>query len=310
MTKKKNYIIWTSVVVFIIALLGSGAYYYLMYLLPRQIFVSMIQKEKQWKANEIFREKDVVELCKAIEKNDTDKIDMLLKSGVNINAAGKKNLTPLFWALAHDNFESFRKLLEHGADPNIQLKDNVHLPLLRDTKSEERRIFGAGSTIVTESACLYPPKYLELALKHGGNPNLINPITKLPPIYALIVRITFVETDNDIANLKLLIEAGADINDKFGSEVSILEYAVRRQQPQIILTLLNAGADYRQVYRFNSDILINLANSLDQPKFSELRRWFEENGFDIAAAKEANKLKDLPPLEKRHWLPENKRVHP
>jgi ankyrin repeat protein len=299
----KKYIIWTSVVVFALALLGCGVYYYLMYLLPRQMIMSMIRQETKWKAEEIFKEKDVIELCQAIEKNDNSKVDTFLNSDVNINATGKKNITPLFWALASDNFESYCKLLEHGADPNIQLTNNVHLPHSPDTEHEERKIFGAGSTVVTESACLYPPKYLEAALKHGGNPNLINPITKLPPTYALIIRTTFFETDDEIANLKLLIEAGVNINEKLPGIPSLLEYAVRRRQPRIILILLESGADYYCTFQFDSDILINLASNLDQPRFSELRHWFEKNGFDIVAAKEANKLKELPPLEERSWLP-------
>ena len=53
-------------------------------------------------------------LCKAIEAKDLKEIDRLVMSGVNVNAKGRGNMTPLLWAFPMGE-EVFEKMLALGS---------------------------------------------------------------------------------------------------------------------------------------------------------------------------------------------------
>jgi ankyrin repeat protein len=47
-------------------------------------------------------------------------VDLLLKSGANIDACSNQNVTPLMCAAAWDYFDTVKLLLDQGADASIQ----------------------------------------------------------------------------------------------------------------------------------------------------------------------------------------------
>lgn len=264
-----------------------------------------------WDAKSFFNNKDAIALCRAIVEENDQQIVKILDSGIDVNTKGEGNMTFLMWALKYQNERAFCLLLERGADPNIQItKERIFGPLQKDVYyisplggEHDRAPLQQGDSVVNQTTFYYPANYLNVVLEHGGNPNLVNSANKLTPCYELIVRSGFLVTDDLISNLKLLIAKGVDVNYSIPErQSSILMDALA---PEYILILLKAGADWRITGRFGTDILVKLANHLDNPKYSELRKWFEEHGFDIEAAKEANKLSELPPVEERSWLPKN-----
>ena len=80
----------------------------------------------KWKAEDFFKDAGVVSLCKAIEAKDLREIDRLVKSGVNVNAKGRGNMTPLLWAFPMGE-EVFKRILDLGADPNVVFSENFLL---------------------------------------------------------------------------------------------------------------------------------------------------------------------------------------
>ena len=76
-----------------------------------------------WKAENFFTDAKVIALCKAVEAKDIREIDRLAKAGANVNAKGRGNMTPLLWAFPMGE-ETFGKMLDLGADPNVQLTEN------------------------------------------------------------------------------------------------------------------------------------------------------------------------------------------
>src|SRR5215471_13824001 len=79
-----------------------------------------------WKAEDYFTDPQVIALCKAIQANDLTEMDRLITAGANVNAKGKDNMTPLLWAFPDNKLDRFKKLLEHGADPNVAIKSDLN----------------------------------------------------------------------------------------------------------------------------------------------------------------------------------------
>src|SRR3954471_12802045 len=103
---------------------------------------------------EIFVDLDVLSLARATETGDISAIQHLLGRGLNINSVGRGNTSILTIALRAKNKQSYLYLLEQGADPNI-LDDR-------------------GLAVTNLSASESDSFWLDQALRHGGNPNLLS----------------------------------------------------------------------------------------------------------------------------------------
>jgi len=88
-------------------------------------FLNIFKKKKQFSTNDETVEKTVrvaktseeVELIAAIENNNIDKVETLLKNGVDPNIKNSKDLTLLYIACQHlESIEITKLLLDYGAD--------------------------------------------------------------------------------------------------------------------------------------------------------------------------------------------------
>jgi hypothetical protein len=135
--------------------------------------------------------------------------------------------------------------------------------------------------------------WLESVLKHGGNPNLVEPRDKTTRIYNAVMSMR-------IKNVELLIHAGADLNHKGGhfGNTALLD-AVCLNWYEGVYRLLEAGADYR----IKTDYGVSLADSSvdEDSRYSpETRRWkdkvldfLEKKGVDLAAARRRAEAKGI-----------------
>lgn len=115
-----------------------------------------------WKTEDYFDDPQVVALCKAIEANDLAEIDRLVAAGADVNAQGKGKMTPLLWAFPDNKLMRFKRLLEHGADPNVVVEDEFNT----------RGVVMPGDSVTHMAASSYYPGYFEAVFAHGGDPNL------------------------------------------------------------------------------------------------------------------------------------------
>jgi ankyrin repeat protein len=160
-------------------------------------------------------------LAKAAGKGRKRTIERLVAEGVDVNARGRRNATPLFWALKKGSVRGFGLLLELGADPNVLYDD--------------------GGTVMHWAASHKKPEFLELALNHGGNPNLVNPAGDMQaPIHDTI---TIGEGPGLPEKTALLLEAGADIHLKDRVGWTVLHSAAAQKRYDVVLELLERGAD-------------------------------------------------------------------
>ncbi len=174
----------------------------------------------------MFPDEKVRALAEAAGKGNNKKIEELVAAGVDVNATGKKNATPLFWAFRKENIKGFNKLLELGADPNIVFADGSVMH------------WAAGHDDIA---------FLKAALQHGGNPNLVAGQLGETPLFETIG----IASDRKKA-MYLLLASGSDINAK--TTVAFANIAIGGSTPalkaailarfDIVYELLEKGADY------------------------------------------------------------------
>nr|WP_144929186.1 ankyrin repeat domain-containing protein [Paenibacillus bovis] len=143
-------------------------------------------------------------LSKAVDSGDHVSVQRLLDYGVDVNAANRDGDTPLSIAVANEDMEMTRLLLEHGANPN-------EAALIFDVIKREKMA------------------YLDLLMEYGGDINKANEAGLLPIQQAV--------SDGDVELVKVLLELGADVLQQ-GSSGHALQIAVNRRQTTMIEFLL------------------------------------------------------------------------
>lgn len=186
--------------------------------------------KKGWKAEDYFADAKVIALCKAIEAEDVDEIERLVKAGADVNAKGKGNMTPLLWAFPDNKLDRFKKLLELGADPNVVFESDFNAG---------GGIFPGGSVTQLAAGTAFKGQF-EAVMKHGGDPHFVTRRFKESLIHTIIVS----PASNKKERLQLLIDKKVDLNYISGMENTAVMTAVTwGGQYHIALFLLDAGAD-------------------------------------------------------------------
>ena len=255
----------------------------------------------RWKAEDFFTDPKVIELCKAIEAEDLVEIDELVQSGVDVNARGRANMTPLLWAFPMGE-KAFRRLLEHGADPNVKLTERIYPFYAGDSVT----FLAAGPS--PSHACIFHDvsmdNYLKLVLEHGGDANLQNGHGRTP----LFAAVTAFEDSE--RRIRLLLEAGADIDhqDLYGDTPAM--FAERHRRYDSLLVLLEANANLRLVNKSGIDVVFMVGRRLNwstgrAENETPVVNWLKQRGYDLEAARQACEsylpLRGVP-IDQRPWM--------
>lgn len=157
-------------------------------------------------------------LTKAVGRGDVKEVNSQISIGANVNAVGKFDITPLWWAAWTENYEGFVALLDRGANPN-------------DQRAE-------GYPIMYLVADMKDGRFLEAALKHGGDPNLRDKLSGQTPLFPAV-------QNGRKAQIDILLTAKADVNAQMPSShwtLPMLAIASRADY-QVAYQLLLAGAN-------------------------------------------------------------------
>lgn len=189
-----------------------------------------------------FADEKVGALVEAAVDGKATKVAELARGGVDVNAIGTRGVTPLLWALKAKNAAGFEALLKASADPNRVSPE-----------------FGYSAMWVVSGGD--DPQFLRIALRYGGNPN--HPengrISETPLFLAA--------AEGRMENVKLLLDAGADINAHDRFDATVANKATAMGKFQVVAYLLERG--------FNYDLL-GLAKRVGirhVPADSEAQRW-------------------------------------
>ncbi len=247
---------------------------------------------------DIFRDPKAVALAEAARRGDLAAMERLLKEGVDVNVRGKFGITPLFWAMAGNQPESFRFLLEHGADPNVRLHEIRELLIAED------------STLMHVLARWDDIRFLKLALAHGGDPNAVNKERMTPLFEAIEADSGGPAGEEGMEHVRLLVEAGADINFPGWQDLEFTPpmYAAMLNQYDVVWYLLQKGADYRyRTKRGHSlgtevvDSKVSRASDM-YPYYQRVVNFLESHG--ISLEEERARLKRMG----REWSQRNYRI--
>lgn len=167
------------------------------------------------------------ELAMAVQANDVELIERLVRQGASPNAIDREGSTLLMYALKQDRESAFRKLLALGADPNRQ-----------DAQT--------GYTLLHFTAMNRDSRWLRALLAAGANPNISNASLETPIFKAL--------TADNSENVQLLLDAGADINHTNSGGYTVAMEAASVFKYSIVLTLLQNGACTKIKSRLNNDL--------------------------------------------------------
>lgn len=226
---------------------------------------------RRHKADHWFSERRDIEFCKAIEWGDTNKMGRMLREGLDINKKGKNDMNFLIYSYLRQKKNSYKFLLENGADPNLFMN-------VCEKPSGWNLEFRYYKSALSFAADDDDPFYLEEALKHGGNPNLEIPDNDGDKMHILYIAIH----GRNLTNVQLLVEAGADVNGgkKEGSITSPLSVALGNRAYDIAYYLLQKGvnpeiAKKDIIWEINS--FLTATKKISKEEFMKMDDW--ERGF-------------------------------
>lgn len=206
----------------------------------------------------------------AAYNNDIECVDLLLRAGANPNVANDLGVTPLWNAGQNGSAAIVKKLLDAGANPNAALLSG-ETPLMvaaRSGYSEVAELLlgkGAnpnvhgtrGQTALMWAVSQKHPDVVKVLLAHGVNiqarSEVYNEVMAVPPHGYLPYNkaiphggetaLMFAARVGDLDSAKLLVAAGANVNDTDAWGVSATTLAAHSGFGDVVQFLLEKGAD-------------------------------------------------------------------
>jgi len=206
-------------------------------------------------------------------KDDLAAADRLIRAGANVNAANDLGVTPLWTASQNGSAAMVKRLLEAGANPNLALlagetpvmiaarsgyPEVVELLL---AKNANPNAHGArGQTALMWAVAEKHPDVVKVLLAHGADikarSDVWTDVMAVPPHSILAYNkaiphggetaLMFAARVGDLASAKLLVAAGANVNDTDAWGVSATVLAVHSDFRELAELLLEKGADPNQ----------------------------------------------------------------
>jgi ankyrin repeat protein len=206
----------------------------------------------------------------AAYRDDLTNVDRLLRGGANVNAANDTGVTPLWTASLNGSEPIVKRLLAAGANPNIALLSG-ETPLMAAARAGKTAVVDAllakganpnargtrGQTAVMWAVAQKHADVVKRLLVGGADVHartdtwsqmMAVPPHGLPEYNRMIPQgadtaLMFAARVGDLASARLLVEAGANVNDFDAWGVSATTLAAFSGYGEIARFLLEKGAD-------------------------------------------------------------------
>ncbi|MBK9249762.1 MAG: ankyrin repeat domain-containing protein [Ignavibacteria bacterium] len=185
----------------------------------------------------LFQGTPVWNLAKAVQDENTSEIIRLVRDEkVNINfQESKYGQTLLMLSIVNLQYSSCKTLLEVGADVNIH-----------DTYSGKSAIIIAAAVFndIDDNT-----RFVKLLLSHGADPSDAEVGDRKHGHWTRFTPLTYSTSISKtrLPIVKVLVEAGANINYRDENNFSALSSALLASDYEVVLFLLQKGADYKSV---------------------------------------------------------------
>ena len=203
-------------------------------------------------------------------RDDRESAELLIRSGANVNAANALGATPLWIASENRNAAIVRSLLTAGANPNAALASGETVLMMASRSGnadivEQLAVKGAdvnvhaarGQTALMWAVSQKHPDVTRVLLAHGADvhtrseswsqvmavpPHVWRPYNRAIP-HGGNTALLFAARVGDLESAKMLVAAGADVNDEDAMGVSATALAAHSGFGDLVEFLLEKGAD-------------------------------------------------------------------
>ncbi len=164
----------------------------------------------------------------AANAGDPESVRLLLDAGIPANSTSKSGFTPLLEAVWSCNLPSVRMLLAKGADPNaaITFAGQVKFGPIQLTQM----------TPMLNAPAYCSADIVKALLDAGGDPNTRD-VRGMTPLMLAVASET-----QDAAIVRLLVHAGAKVNDKNTAGETAMDWARKYGDPDVLSILKAEGA--------------------------------------------------------------------
>lgn len=203
-------------------MIRASAKLILRFIFLKLFFIMPLAGQSSLSVNSIFKDKKIAALVHSVKKGNMKKAAKLIEAGADINGESEEGITPLYYFFLKKDYKSFKRMLELGADPNvnpagsgfyrlinasIRVKDDRYCKLLLQYKVDLNYQWTSEAEPPLRSA-LYSSvdsKYLRLLLEHGMDLSYSEYSTYNPVITVL--------HRHDYEKALILLEFGADFSN-------------------------------------------------------------------------------------------------
>jgi ankyrin repeat protein len=218
----------------------------------------------------------------AVQANDLELADLLLRGGAKVSAANQAGATPLLLATQNGNAAMIERLLTAGANPNAPLtktSDTALMMAARTGKAEAVKVLldhGAqvnaketwgGTTALMWAVSERHPDVAKLLIEHGADVNAksyfvpsasgrgFEGATPVPPkpnqpieefASGMLTPLMFAAREDDLESAKLVAKAGADLNAQGGDGKDALSLALFDGSYDVADFLIDSHANVNQ----------------------------------------------------------------
>ena len=203
-------------------------------------------------------------------RDDLDSADLLIRAGANVNAANDLGATPLWTASLNGSSAMVQRLLKAGANPNRALLAG-ETPLMVAARSGYTEVVGQllakgadvnargarGQTVLMWAVSQKHPEVVRALITRGADIRLRSEVWSemmavpphgLPEYNRMIphggeTALLFAARVGDLESAKLLVAAGADVNDADAWGVTATTLAAHSGYGALVEFLLDKGAD-------------------------------------------------------------------
>jgi uncharacterized protein len=192
-------------------------------------------------------------LHRAVDRSDVEAARQLIRAGANVNAANRYAATPLWMACANDSAEMVEMLLSAGADPNTTAVGG-EWPLMVAARAGRvdtvRALLAHGANVNAKEPWHGQTALMWAVGGHEPHPNVVRVLLQYHADVDVrssggMSALLFAVRQNDLESVRLLVEAGVNVDEKGPKEMRGLQIAIINQYYDLTEWLLDHGADVK-----------------------------------------------------------------